>query len=148
MAVLRARPQRLRRICRIAAAVVGAGSVGLAAALPGTTGGGGSFRTGDRTALVGIGVLVAVGILTLARPRIEADERHIIVRNLISSYELTWEVVRAVRFTVGSPWASLDLVDDERIAVMAVMAIDAEYTLAAVTTLRGLLASHQRPDKE
>jgi len=148
MASLRARPRRLRRICWITAAVVVIAFVGLAASLSGPTGGGGSFRAGDRSALVGVGILIAAGVLTLSRPRVEADERHIHVRNIVGSYDLTWDLVRAVRFNKGSPWASLDLADDERVAVMAVQAIDKEYALAAVTTLRGLLAQSQRSDAE
>lgn len=148
MAVLRARPQRLRRICWVAAAVTVVGFIGLGVSLSGPTGGGGSFRAGDRSALAGVGVFIALGIVMLARPRVEADERHIVVRNIIGTYDLTWDLVRAVRFTKGSPWASLDLADDERISVMAVQAMDKEYALAAMTTLRGLLAQSQRPDAE
>lgn len=146
MAVVQARPQRLRVACRVAAAIVVIGAGGLAIALSGTTGGGGSFRSGDRAALVGVGILVAVGVLLLARPRVDADERHVVVRNLVGSHDVTWDLVRGIGFTNSSPWATLDLVDDERIAVMAVQAIDKEYALATLTALRGLLAQSQLPD--
>lgn len=141
---MRARPQRLRQICWMVAAAVVVGFTALAATLPAPTGGGGSLRAGDRSALVGVGILIAVGVLTLARPRVDADERHIHVRNVIGSYDLTWDLVRGVRFGKGSPWASLDLADDERISLMAIQAVDKEYALEAMTTLRRLLAQSQR----
>lgn len=144
MAVLRVRPQRLRRTCWIAAAAVVAAFIVLAVSLPSGTGGGGSLRAGDRSAMAGVGVIIALGILALARPLVEADEEHVHVRNIIGSYDLTWDLVRAVRFTKGSPWASLDLADDERIPVMAVQAIDKEYALEAMTGLRRLLAQSQQ----
>src|SRR3712207_7274356 len=40
------------------------------------------FRTADQVAMVLLGVLVAAGILLLARPRLRADARGIEVRNL------------------------------------------------------------------
>jgi hypothetical protein len=146
MTVLRARPQRLRRICWLAAAVVIVCFVALAVSLRGPTGGGGSFRAGDRSAVVGVGILIAIGVLMLSRPRVEADEQHIHVRNVIGSYDLSWDLVRAVGFTKKSPWASLDLADDERISVMAVQAMDNEYALEAMTALRRLHTQSQRPD--
>ncbi len=140
MAVVRARPQRLRKICWVAAAFAIIGCSALAAAMSGATGGGGSYRAGDRTALIGVGILLAVGIVMLARPRVEADEHHVCVRNIVGSYDLRWDLVRAVRFPKGSLWASLELADDERISVMAVQVIDQEYAVEAMTGLRNLLA--------
>ena len=144
MTIVRARPRRLRLLCWAAAAAVLAGFVVLAVALPGRTGGGGAFRAGDRAALVGVGVVFAGAILTLTRPRVEADDRGIRIRNLVGSYDLSWDLVRAVRFERRSPWASLELTDDERIGLMAVQALDREDALEAVTGLRALLAEARR----
>lgn len=140
MALLRVRPVRLRRVCWVSAAAVLAVFIALAVALPG----GSSLRAGDRSAMVGVGVIVALAILALARPLVEADERHIHVRNIVGSYDLTWDLVRAIRFSKGSPWASLDLADDERISVMAVQSVDKQYALEAMTGLRNLLAQSRQ----
>jgi Bacterial PH domain len=80
-------------------------------------------------------------VLTLTRPRVEADAEGIRVRNLLGSYELPWAVVRAVRFGRGAPWATLDLRDDDVVAVMAVQAVDKQYAVDAVRGLRALHAA-------
>ena len=102
------------------------------------------FEAGDQWAMIGLGVALAIGILMFTRPRVEADGTGIRVRNVIGGYELPWEVVRAVRFGRGAPWASLDLEDDDTVAVMAVQAADKQYAVEAVRTLRALLAEHRR----
>jgi hypothetical protein len=112
--------------------------------LRGTTdGGAGVFHTSDQIAMIGLGLLGAAGILMFTRPRVSADAKGIRVRNLIGGYDLPWEVVRSIRFDRGAPWASLELRDDDIVAVMAVQAADKEYAVAAVRALRSLLAEHQ-----
>jgi hypothetical protein len=100
-----------------------------------------AFGTGDRIAMIALGVLGAMGILLMARPRVEADAGGIRVRNLVGGYELPWSMVRAVRFHRGSPWAALELVDDDIVAVMAVQATDKEYAVEGVRALRALHAA-------
>jgi Bacterial PH domain len=48
-----------------------------------------------------------------------------------------------VRFDRGSPWASLELRDDDVVQVMAVQVMDKEYAVDAVRALRHLLAAAQ-----
>lgn len=142
--VLRVRPRRIRVICGVAAAAVLAVFTAVGTALRGSTGEGpGVFRPGDQLAMIGLGVLAALAILAFTRPRVEADERGIRIRNLVAAYDLPWEVVRAVRFDRGSPWASLELRDDDVVQVMAVQVIDKEYALEAVRGLRRLHAAAQ-----
>jgi hypothetical protein len=93
--------------------------------------------------MVGLGILMALGVLLFARPRVSADRTGIKVRNVLASYELPWEVVRGVRFNDSSPWASLDLADDDTIAMMAIQRSDHAQSLAAVRGLRALLAEHR-----
>ncbi|MBX6721880.1 MAG: PH domain-containing protein, partial [Dactylosporangium sp.] len=59
--------------------------------------------------------------------------------NVIGGYELPWEVVRAVRFERGAPWVSLELVDDDLVAVMAIQRADKEHAVAAARALRAML---------
>ena len=140
------RPRRIRRVCWILAPVVVVFSAVLAWALGGQPAdiggsGGGAFETGDQIAMVGLGLLAAGGILLLARPRVTADERHVAIQNILGGYDLPWEVVREVRFERGSPWATLELEDDDVVAVMAIQAADKEHAVVAVTALRDLLAA-------
>jgi hypothetical protein len=47
-----------------------------------------------------------------------------------------------VNFRDRSPWASLELADDETLALMAVQALDGERAVAAVRALRDLHARY------
>lgn len=137
-----ARPRRLFLLCAACAVVVVAVCVASSFFLDESPGSGDRHERGDQAGLIVLGVVLALGILALSRARVHADERGIRGRNLIGSYDLPWAAVTRVRFDDDSPWAALDLVEDERMAVMAVMAIDREYALRAVTELRRLHAEH------
>jgi hypothetical protein len=142
--VVRARPRKARLVCWIAAAAVVVVFSLVATGLRGSTGEGkGVFEAGDQLAMVGLGFLGALGILLFTRPRVEADVHRVRVRNVIGSYDLPWEVVREIKFNRGAPWVTLDLQDDDVVAVMAVQATDKEYAVTAVRGLRALLAANR-----
>jgi hypothetical protein len=149
--VIRARPVRLRRVAIAIAAVVTATSVVIALLLGGTRSEGVVFGLGDQIAMVALGLFLAGGILLLARPTLVADERGLHVRNILVSHDVPWEVVRDVAFPDGSPWATLELADDDQLALLAVQASDGERSVAAVRGLRALHARHRsggaRPDR-
>jgi hypothetical protein len=130
----------------VLAVVVVAVFAAVATTLRGDTDSGkGVFQAGDQWAMIGLGVLGALGILMFTRPRVEADERGIRIRNLVGGYDLPWDVVQAVRFVRGAPWASLELRDDDLIPMMAIQATDKAHAVAAVRGLRALLAAAQQP---
>jgi hypothetical protein len=137
-----ARPRRLRVVCWVCAASVVVVFTLVATALRGGTEGGGAFAAGDQGAMVGLGLLLAAGVLMISRPRLVADARGLRIRNIIGGYELPWAVVRAVRFDDRSPWLSLELADDDTVAVMAVQAADKERAVAVVRRLRAMLAAY------
>jgi hypothetical protein len=117
----------------------------LGLALHGSTGeGAATFQRGDSFAMIGLGVLGALVILLFTRVRVEADAHGIQVRNVVGSYNLPWEVVRAVRFDRGSPWASLELHDDELVPMIALQAVDKDSAVVGVRALRALREAHQR----
>ena len=143
--VLRLRPHRARVMAWILAVALVLLFTLLGTALTGATGDGpGVFRRGDQLAMIGLGVLGALAALSVNRVRVEADHRSVRVRNVIGSYDLPWDVVRAVRFDRGAAWASLELHDDDLVSVVAVQAVDRERAVAAVRALRQLHAAHQR----
>lgn len=130
------RPKRVRIVCAVgAAAILGLFTV-IGTAL--TTVGEGVFKPGDQFAMIGLGVMFALGIMSIARPRVEADENGVRVRNIIGGYELPWSVVRKVSFDRGRPWLSLELYNDDTVSVLAVQAVDKEHALRAVRQLRAL----------
>lgn len=138
-ATVRLRPYRIRLVCRVAAVLVLAVFAGAAGTLHGATGDGpATFQRGDQFAMVGLGVLGALGILLFTRPRVEADAERVRVRNLVGSYELPWDAVRAVRFDRGAAFASLELHDDERVPVLALQAVDRQRAVDGVRALRAL----------
>lgn len=103
-----------------------------------------NFQPGDQYAMIGLGVMLALGILTIARPRIEADEAGVKVRNIIGGYQLPWQVIRKVSFDRGQPWLYLELENDDTVSVLAVQAVDKDHALQAVRQLRSLHAkAHQ-----
>jgi len=142
--LVRAKPIKATRVAWVLAVVVVAVFAAVATTLRGATDSGkGVFQASDQWAMIVLGVLGALGILMFTRPRVEADERGIRIRNLVGGYDLPWDVVRSVQFTRGAPWASLELRDDDLIPMMAIQATDKKYALEALRGLRTLLAAAQ-----
>ncbi|HEY9390257.1 MAG TPA: PH domain-containing protein [Mycobacteriales bacterium] len=136
---LTVRPQRIRWYARIAAGVVVVVSL-LAALLLRRFSTGVHFQSTDQVGVFGVGLFVAAGIMLVTRPRVEADEHGLRVRNLLGERTVPWDLVRAVEVRDGWPWASLDLVGDEVINLMAVQTLDGERTVVAMSALRDLHA--------
>ena len=134
------RPRRIRWVAGAAALGVVVLFTVISFGLHGSTGfdNSGTFQRGDQTAMIGLGVLIGRGILTLTRPRVRAGADGVTIRNVVGGYELPWSVVRAVRFDRNSPWATLELYDDETVSVHALQATDKEYAVDGVRALRAL----------
>ena len=135
------RPRRLTRVCVGLAVLVVALFTVVAVALGRGQDGDAAFRLADQLSMVGLGVLVALALLAFTRARVEADADGIRIRNVVGETNLPWQVVRAVRLDEGSPWASLDLHDDDTVSLLAVQANDGEQAVQAVLALRALLAA-------
>lgn len=139
------RPRRLRKVSWVLAAAIVIISTSVSFGLHGSLGDGapGAFQRGDQLAMIGLGLVAAFGVLLFARPRVVADEKMVHIRNVIGGYDLPWEVVRSVRFSRGSAWASLELEDDDLVGVLAIQANDKEYAVGAVRALRALLEENR-----
>jgi hypothetical protein len=94
--------------------------------------------------MIGLGVLIALGILAFLRPRVVADAEHIRIRNVVGGYDLPWSAVRAVRFDRNSPWAMLEMNDDDTVSIHALQAADKEYAVEGVRALRALHSAAAR----
>ncbi len=138
------RPVRLTRVCRVAAVLLVLVFTVVAVSLR-QGGGADVFGVADQVAMVVLGLLLAGVVLAFTRARVEADERGVRVRNVLGERTLPWQVVRGVRLDEGSPWASLDLHDDDTVALLAVQANDRERAVRAVIALRELLAASRTP---
>ena len=133
-------PRRLRLVCALAAAVVVAAMVVVGVTLPSSSTGVVAFGWVDQVAMIGLGVCLGAGILTLGRSRVDADSSGVAVRNLFVRHVYPWAAVRAVRFDRHSSWASLLLTNGDEVSVLAVQAGDREHAVRAVDGLRALLA--------
>ncbi|KZS74362.1 hypothetical protein A4G29_23705 [Mycobacterium kansasii] len=103
------------------------------------------LRTADQVAMGALGLILAGAALLLTRPRLRVGPAGLSVRNLLGYKLLAWPDVVGVSFPGGSRWARIDLPDDEYIPVMAIQAVDKERAVAAMDTVRTLLARY-RPD--
>ena len=139
-APLDVRPRRLLVVCRAAGAVLLVVFAVVAYLLQRGSAGGEQFGPADQIAFFLIGVLLSGAVLQFTRVRVTADERGVRVRNYLGEKYIPWQVVAGVRLDESSPWASLDLHDDDTIALLAVQANDGARAVEAVVALRALLA--------
>jgi len=138
--VVEFRPKKIRWVAGITAAGVVVLFTAISFGLHGSAGfdNSGRFERGDQTAMIGLGILIALGILAFCRPRVIADAEHVKIRNVVGGYDLPWSVVRAVRFDRNSPWAQLELTNDEQVSIHALQAADKDYAVDGVRALRAL----------
>jgi len=106
-----------------------------------------SFQLADQIAMAMIGVLLAATALLFARPRLRAGPDGVHVRNVIGSHRLPWALVQRVSFPDGSPWARIDLPDDEYVPVMAIQAVDGQRAVHAIRALRELHSRYTAQDR-
>ncbi|MEV6489874.1 PH domain-containing protein [Actinoplanes sp. NPDC051633] len=133
------RPHRIRWVAAPAAAAVVVLFTVLSFGLHGSTGDNfGQFQRGDQLAMIGLGVLIGLGILLFLRPRVIADAERIRIRNVVGGYDLPWSAVRSVRFDRNSPWAMLEMANDDTVSIHALQAADKEYAVEGVRALRAL----------
>ena len=141
------RPRKLRLVARIATVALVLGFGVRAYLLPARQGEGtATFGLGDQIAFFVIGLLLAYAAYGFTRARVEADERVVRVRNYVGEKVLPWQVVAAVRMDDGASWASLDLQDDDTVALLAIQANDGQHAVDAVVELRRLLAASRSAD--
>lgn len=137
-------PRRGRRVAAIGAitAVVLFGVVALV--LPGPAQGG-DWQLVDRIAMWGLGWAIAALMVRYARigawPRPEGLQ----LRNLLLGRTIPWADIDDVRFGGGEPWVSIELVDGETVAVMAIQRADAAYADAEAQRLVHLVETHAPP---
>ncbi len=131
------RPRRALIMCSVLAVLLLAVFVVVAVLLR-NGGTGVRFQRSDQAAMVGIGILLAAGVMLFATARVRADASGIEVRNVLVTRRFAWSEVLSVSFPDGASWARLELPDDEYHALMAVQAVDRDRAVEAVRTLRRL----------
>lgn len=132
-----ARPRKVRILSAIVAVIFVAVFTVVAILLRNTPTGV-YFYLSDQIAMVGVGVLLAIGALMFGRPRVRADHTGVEVRNMLGTRKYGWDEIETVSFPESSAWARLELPDDEYVPVLAVQAIDGERAVVAMRELRRL----------
>jgi hypothetical protein len=136
----------MRLVLALAGVVVVAVMVVVAAGLKETTNTVVTYRTSDQFAIVGLGLVLAAGLVFLGRSRVDADAEGVRVRNVVVHHELPWQAVRAVRFDRKSAWASLVLENGDEVSLLAVQVVDREHAVRAVEGLRALRTAARASD--
>lgn len=138
------RPRRGRIVAYGMAAVIVAGMIVVAIALPGGTGG---FRPVDRIALVLFGFVAAWFLHVLAHPRVSADETGVTVVNLFRRRRLDWAEIVEVNLREGDPWVYLDLADGSVLPAMGLQAADGEHGRTMTRELRTLVRARTQTSR-
>lgn len=133
------RPRVMRAAAVVIAVLICAVIVYSGLNLSGTmTANGGQTFESDAWALIALGPLLAIPALLPLRIRVDADASGVHVQNLVREFDVPWSAVRAVRYRHGAPWATLDLVTNEIVTVLAIQALDGRHALDAIRRLRQL----------
>jgi hypothetical protein len=133
-----ARPVKAARIATVVAVVVGAAFIACAVALPHTTDGV-RFTVADQFGIGGTGVLIALAIMSITRPRMRANTDGIDTRGFFGGYRhVDWDLVNRVDFPPKARFARLVLPGEELIVLYAVQRGDADHSVTVMNQLRAL----------
>jgi hypothetical protein len=141
--VIELRPRRLVIVCRAAAIGVVLVFGVLSAVLPKGSVAGRQFGPIDQVLFFFTGLLLAVAVLALTRPRVRADSQGVRVRNVLGERFFPWGVVVGVHLPDGASWAQLELHDDQVVALLAIQANDGELAQRGVAQLQAQQAGAQ-----
>jgi hypothetical protein len=145
--LLQIRPRRITIFASIATALV-VGSMVVIGLLLRNADLGVAFRVSDQVGLIGIGLILGGVIMTAARPRLRVDRNGLWVRNVLGEVFTPWALVIKVAYPVGSPWAQLQMPDDEVKAVMAIQGMDRGRAVRALERVRELQRQYGHPAPE
>ncbi|AZA09206.1 PH domain-containing protein [Corynebacterium pseudopelargi] len=95
--------------------------------------------------LVGV-LLAAIVFIALWRPRVQANEDGVEVRNFLGTKFYPWVVIYGLNFPEGAKMARLELPDFEYVALWALQASDGAQAVADVQAFRALEARYMPED--
>lgn len=145
--LLQVRPRKITILASIATGLV-VGSMVVIGLLLRNADLGVPFRVADQVSLIGIGLILGGLIMTAARPRLRVDRNGVWVRNVLNEVFTPWALVVKVAYPVGSPWAQLQMPDDEVKSVMAIQGMDRGRAVRALERVRELQRQYGHPAPE
>ncbi len=101
-----------------------------------------AFTGFQRLTLLAMGLGVLACWWALLRTRVTAEESGLTVVNGFRTRRYEWSQVLGINLRRGAPWAGIDLSDGTSIVAFAIQATDGARAVAAVRTLRALIAAH------
>ena len=93
----------------------------------------------DRIMLFGLGVVIAALAWRYASIIAVPSREGLRVRNLVLTRSLEWPEIVGIQFGGGEPWVSLDLLDGDTLAVMAIQKADGEVAGREASRLAALV---------
>ncbi len=99
----------------------------------------GRWGVADRIMLFGLGVVIAALAWRYASIIAIPSREGLMVRNLVLTRTLEWPEIVGIQFGGGEPWVSLDLVDGDTLAVMAIQKADGEISGREASRLAALV---------
>ncbi len=134
------RPGRTRAVLLTAAVVLFAVITAVALLLE-------RLGPGERLSFVLTGALLAGVPLTLARPKVVADETGVTVVNIASRRHLDWAEILQVNLRQGDPWVFLNLSDGTSLPALGIQpGIARQRAVADARTLRALVEARSIQD--
>ncbi len=138
------RPRRIAILAGISATVVVVAMV-VVGILLADTDDGVSFQTWDQVGLIGLGVLIGIAILMMARPTLKVFTEGLLVRNILGENFYEWPLVYGIAFPQGAQWAQLRMPDEEIHPVMAIQLLDRGRAVESLHAVRELHAKFAPP---
>ncbi|HEX5967655.1 MAG TPA: PH domain-containing protein [Intrasporangium sp.] len=99
----------------------------------------GRWGVPDRIMLFGLGVVIAALAWRYASIIAVPSREGLRVRNLVLTRTLEWAEIVGIQFGGGEPWVSLDLLDGDTLAVMAIQKADGEVAGREASRLAALV---------
>jgi hypothetical protein len=128
----------LTRVVLLGLAAVSVAFFGLIAVL-----GAPDWQRHDRIGIGCSGVVFALVLVVLARPRARADRSGLTVVNFVRTRRLEWAEILGVHLGPGDPWVLLDLADGDTLAVVAIQpGSGRRQALRAAAELRACVDSY------
>ncbi len=141
------RPRWGRGVARGAAIVVAVTFTLAAVFIPGDEAQKGDWSLGDRAMIFVLGALIAWFLWRFGSIQAVPSKDGLVVRNLLITRTVSWAEILRVQFGGGAPWAVLDLIDTDTLAVMAIQKADGPHGRVLASRLAALIQVHSRADE-
>jgi hypothetical protein len=136
------RPRLMRLVAFAVAAFIAV--VGIIVSILNNRASGANWRGVDQMA-IGALALVLAGVIAYVptRPRLRVGPAGLSVRNILDDRLIPWSQVVDFSFLTGKRWARVDLEAYEYVPVLAVQSADRDRAVAAMETVRELMARYR-----